>query len=242
MGFQVLAAIDLLGGQVVRLRRGAFDDATVYGTDPAATAAWLVDAGVPWLHVVDLDGARAGHPAHRAEIAAILEAVSGRAAVEVGGGLRDEAAASSLLEDGVDRVVLGTAALAQPDLAGRLVARHGTERVAVAIDVRGSLAVGDAWRTGAAGSGPEVAIRSLQAAGIATFEVTSVDRDGTLEGPDLDLLRRLVELDAGAIVGSGGIRDGADVAAIRDLGCVGAIVGRALYEGRVDVRGLLGIV
>ena len=239
MGFEILAAVDLLGGRVVRLRRGAFEKATVYGDDPVATAVELVAAGTRWLHVVDLDGARAGHPVHQAAIAAILQAIGGRASVEVGGGIRDEAAAALLLGDGVSRVVLGTAALGEPELLGRLVARHGPDRVAAAIDVRSGNAVGEAWRSGAPGRDPAAVIHRLAEAGVGVFEVTSIDRDGTLDGPDLDLLRALADLDAGAIVAGGGIRSAADVKAIRDAECAGAIVGRALYERRLDVRSLI---
>lgn len=239
MDFEVLAAIDLLGGRVVRLRRGAFEEATTYGDDPVATAMDLVAAGIRWLHVVDLDGARSGHPVHRAAIAAIVKAVGGRAAVEAGGGIRDEADAALLLGDGVSRVILGTAALGEPGLLGRLVARHGPDRVAAAIDVRDGTAIGEAWRAGTSGRDPVAVIHRLAQAGIGVFEVTPIDRDGTLEGPDLDLLRALVALDAGAIVAGGGIRSVADAQAVRDVGCAGAIIGRALYENRLDARSLL---
>lgn len=238
MGFEILAAIDLLGGRVVRLRRGAFEEATVYGSDPAATAVRVVEAGFQWLHIVDLDGARAGHPVHRVAIASILQAIGGRASVEVGGGIRDETAAGLLLGDGVSRVVLGTAALGEPELLGRLVARHGSDRVAAAIDVRDGQAVGEAWRAGAPGRDPAALIDRLADAGIGVFEVTSIDRDGTLEGPDLDLLRALADVATGAIVAGGGIRSAADLAAVRDAGCAGAIVGRALYEGGLDAGNL----
>jgi phosphoribosylformimino-5-aminoimidazole carboxamide ribotide isomerase len=241
MGFEVLAAIDLFGGRVVRLRQGDFDQATAYGDDPAAVAAGFVAAGIRWLHVVDLDGARAGRPVHGSEIAALLRAVEGRASVEVGGGIRDAAGAATLLDAGVDRVVLGTAALRDPALARELVGRFGAERVAVAIDIRDGRTLGEAWRAGATGDDPAAVVGRLADVGIRTFEVTAIDRDGTLEGPDLDRLRTLVELDAGAIVAAGGIGSSADVAAVRAVGCVGAIVGRAFYEGRLDPRDLAEI-
>lgn len=236
MGFDILAAIDLHEGRVVRLKRGDFGAVTSHGDDPVAMAEALVDAGARWLHVVDLDGARTGRPMHGTVVEAIAAAVAGRAAVEVGGGIRDDEAADAVLAAGVDRVVLGTAALRKPDLVRRLVERHGAELLAAAIDVRSGRALGHAWQAGAPGSVPTIAMQRLAATGVITFEVTAVERDGTLDGPDVDLLRQLVGLGVGGVIASGGIRSVDDLVAVRDAGCVGAIVGRALYEGRLDLQ------
>lgn len=236
MGFEILAAVDLHGGRVVRLRHGDFAQVTAHGDDPVATAEELVKSGARWLHVVDLDGARTGRPVHGRMIGAIVRAVGHRAAVEVGGGIRDETTAAELLEAGVTRVVLGTAVLRDPPMAERIIERHGADRVAAAIDVRQGRAVGEAWQPGATAVDPATAVRRLADAGVLTFEVTAVERDGTLEGPDLPALRRLIDLDAGAIIASGGIRSIEDLVTIRDAGCAGAIVGRALYEGRLGLR------
>src|SRR5262249_27085172 len=143
--FEILPAIDLRGGQVVRLRQGDFDRETAYGQDPAEVAVVFVNAGARWLHVVDLDGARAGEPVNGASIAAIASAISGRASAEVGGGLRTTAAVDQALAAGAARIVVGTAALRDPVFAAGLVARHGADRVTVALDVRDGLAVGDGW-------------------------------------------------------------------------------------------------
>ena len=239
--FDVLPAIDLVGGQVVRLRQGDFARTDVFSDEPAATAMSFAAAGARWLHIVDLDGARAGEPAQAETIAAILAVVSPGVACEVAGGLRTEAAVDAMLAAGVARAVLGTAALNDPAMVGRLVRRHGPERVVAAIDVRAGQAVGDAWRTGADGVGVEVAIRRLAEEGIRTFEVTAIDRDGLMGGPDLTLLAAAVEFGETAgldieIVASGGIRSVADLVAARDCGCSGAIVGRALYDGSLDLR------
>lgn len=236
MAFHILAAIDLHGGRVVRLRRGEFSAVTSHGDDPVAVAGRLVDVGARWLHVVDLDGARSGRPVHGPAVQAIVSAVAGRAAVEVGGGIRDDVMADALLNGGVERVVLGTAALLEPELARQLVERHGPEHLAVAIDVRAGRALGHAWHAGEPGRDPAAAMQRLAAAGVTTFEVTAIERDGTLDGPDLELLGELVRLQAGAVIASGGIRSIEDLVAVRDVGCVGAIVGRALYEGRVDLE------
>jgi phosphoribosylanthranilate isomerase len=132
--------------------------------------------------------------------------------------------------------VLGTAALRDPAFAASVVAAHGAARLAVAIDVRDGLALGDGWRPGARGVPPDEAVARLADVGIETFEVTSVDRDGRLAGPDLDLLRALVGLGHGEVIASGGIATLDDLRAVRSIGCRGAIVGRALYEGRFTLR------
>ncbi len=234
--FDLLPAIDLRGGRVVRLLRGDFGRETVYGDDPVAVAVRFVEEGARWLHVVDLDGARDPAARQLGVVAAIVAGVGSRARVEVGGGLRTDAAVAEALRAGAARAVVGTAALTELELAGRLVKAHGADRIAVALDVRNNLAVGHGWRRGAPGVPVESALSRLADAGVTTFEVTGVDRDGTLEGPDLALLRRLVALGRGDIVASAGISSLADLRAVRDMGCVGAIVGRALYEGRLGLR------
>ena len=238
--FEVLPAVDLRGGRVVRLVRGDFGDETVYGSDPAAAAAAFVAEGARWLHVVDLDAARDPVARQANAIAAIVARVGDRVRVEVAGGIRDEATAAATLATGAARIVLGTVALREPPLVGRLVARHGAERIACALDVREGRAVGHGWRTGAPSVPVEEALDALADAGATTFEVTAIDRDGTLEGPDLALLERLAALGRGAIIASAGIASLADLAAVRDLGCAGAIVGRALYEGRLSLAEALG--
>jgi phosphoribosylformimino-5-aminoimidazole carboxamide ribotide isomerase len=189
--------------------------------------------------VVDLDGARSGQPAHGAVIAAIVAAVGDRTQVEVAGGLRDAAAVALALALGAARAVLGTAALRDPLFAGRLIATHGVDRVAVAIDVRDGIAIGHGWAKDAAGVGPTAAIERLADVGVTIFEVTAIERDGLLEGPDLPLYERLVALGVGTIIASGGIATVEDLRDIREVGCRGAIVGRALYEGRLKVSDAL---
>ena len=234
-GFDVLPAIDLRGGRVVRLVQGDFEQETAFSDDPTAVARSFADVGARWLHVVDLDGARTGEPAHTALIGEIVDAIGDRVAVEVAGGLRTEASVAAALGAGAARAVLGTAALRDPALAGRLVATHGPDRVVVAIDVRDGLALGEGWRAGAAGVRAENALIALADQGVTTFEATAIERDGLLAGPDLDLLRRLVALGRGQVIASGGVTSIADIRAVRELGCAGVILGRALYEGRIDL-------
>jgi phosphoribosylformimino-5-aminoimidazole carboxamide ribotide isomerase len=239
--FEILPAIDLRGGRVVRLRQGDFDRETVYDTDPVNVAVEFAIAGARWIHVVDLDGARTGAPVHGHLIAVIVEAVGELTRVEVAGGLRDERAVAVALDAGAARVAIGTAALKDPAFAGRLVDSHSAARIAVAIDVRDGNAVGHGWSTGAESVDAAVAIGRLADVGVETFEVTAIDRDGLLEGPDLELYRRLVALGRGSIIASGGVTSVGDVRAVRTIGCTGAILGRALYEGRLDLETALAI-
>lgn len=239
--FELLPAIDLQGGRVVRLRRGDLTDPTVYGDDPVAVALGFVEAGARWIHVVDLDGASGG-ASQGSVVSRIVAELGARASCQVAGGLRDADAVARMLDLGAARVVIGTAALRDPALAGRLVDRFGARRLVAAIDVRDGHALGDGWRPGAAGFPMAQAMQDLGAAGVARFAVTAIDRDGLLGGPDLDLLRSAVDLDLGPIIASGGISSISDLTAVRDAGASGAIVGRALYEGRLRLAGALDAV
>lgn len=236
--FELLPAIDLRGGRVVRLEQGDFDRETTFSDDPVAVALEFVAAGARWLHVVDLDGARTGRPVHGALITAIVAAVGDRAQVEVAGGLRTIDAVATALATGAARAVVGTAAIRDPGFAGRLVATHGPGRIAAAIDVRDGAAVGDAWAKGSQGVAhvdAAEAIARLADAGVTTFEVTAIERDGLLGGPDMALYEQMVTLDRGTIIASAGIATVDQLRAVRDLGCGGAIVGRALYDGSLDL-------
>jgi phosphoribosylformimino-5-aminoimidazole carboxamide ribotide isomerase len=231
----VLPAIDLRGGRVVRLEQGDFARETAFSDDPIATARSFADAGARWLHVVDLDGARSGEPAHGPVIAAIVAAVGDRVAVEVAGGLRTAEAVATVLEAGAARAVVGTAALRDPAFGGALVRRHGAAAIAVALDIRDGLAVGQAWATDAPTVDATGVLAALADVGVTTFEVTAIDRDGLLGGPDLALYERLVGLGRGSIVASAGVATAEDVRAVRAIGCGGVIIGRALYDGRLTV-------
>ena len=234
--FELLPAVDLHAGAVVRLVRGDFRQATTYPGDPVAVAAGFVRAGARWLHVVDLDGARDPGARQVERIRAIVAGVGESARVEVAGGLRDDDSVAAMLDAGAARVVVGTAALQDPAFVRRLVDRHGPDRVAVALDVRERLAIGHGWAPGSAGVAVEDAVTALADAGVETFEVTAIERDGTMAGPDLALLGRVVAMGRGAIIASAGIATTKDLRAVRALGCAGAIVGRALYEGRFTLE------
>jgi phosphoribosylformimino-5-aminoimidazole carboxamide ribotide isomerase len=235
-GFDILPAIDLRGGRVVRLEQGDFARETAFSDDPVSVAQGFVEAGATWLHVVDLDGARSGVPVHGATIRRIITAMGDRVRVEVAGGLRDRASVADVLGAGAERVVIGTAALRDANFAGRLVADHGATRIVVAIDVRGGRAVGQGWAADAVGVDPAEAVLRLHDAGVTTFEATAIERDGLREGPDLALYERLVLLDRGEVIASAGIATTEHLRAVRDVGCTGAILGRAIYDGRLDIR------
>lgn len=232
MAFDLYPAIDLRDGRCVRLYQGDYARETVYGDDPVAQARSFVAAGAPWVHVVDLDAARTGDPRNREIVAAIAAAVD--VPVQAGGGVRDDVAADALLTRGVRRVVVGTAALDDPDWVRRLAARY-PGRVAVGLDARGRDVAVRGWVEGSGHDLVDVA-RRFDDAGVAALVVTEIGRDGTLEGPALDQLADVLAATALDVVASGGVGTLADLRALGalDVGgrrLAGAIVGRALYEG-----------
>ena len=227
-------AIDLLGGRCVRLYQGDYNQSTVYGDDPVAQALAFQEAGAGWIHVVDLDAARSGDPVNRPVVARIAEAVE--VPVQTGGGVRDLAAAQALFAAGVARVVIGTAALENPGLVRTLAADH---QVAVGLDARGGEVATHGWLEGSGRTVFDLA-EAFADAGVASFVVTDIGRDGTLEGPDLEGLTELVGRTEVDVIASGGVGTVADLEALAavDVGgrrLSGAIVGKAIYEGAVAV-------
>ena len=227
MKFTLLPAVDVAGGQAVRLVQGAAGTETSYGDPLAAALAWQA-AGAEWIHLVDLDAAFG-----RGSNAALLSGVVSRLeiAVELSGGIRDDASLAAALSTGCARVNVGTAALERPEWVRAIIAEHG-ERVAVGLDVRGSRLAARGWT--AEGGDLNEALARLDADGCRRFVVTDVTRDGTLAGPNLDLLRAVCARTTRPVIASGGIsglNDLRAVAALRPLGVEGAIVGKALYAG-----------
>jgi phosphoribosylformimino-5-aminoimidazole carboxamide ribotide isomerase len=230
-------AIDLRGGRCVRLWQGDFSRETAYGTDPVAVAGAFAAAGVRWLHVVDLDAARTGVPENRGAVAAIARAVGPEVSVQAGGGVRDQASAEALWAAGVERVVLGTAAVENPALVRELAAEHP---VAVGLDVRDGEVALRGWTEGSGRHLGEV-LDELSHAGVAAVVVTRIDRDGTLAGPDLELFASALEATAAPVLAAGGVGSLADLEALATLSAegrrlAGAIVGKALHEGVFTVR------
>lgn len=231
----MIPAIDLAGGRVVRLQGGDFRRLTDYGDDPVAVAQRWLDAGARRLHLVDLDGARAGRPVQFDAIARIVASVD--APCQVGGGIRDVVAVAKILAAGADRVVMGTALLADPTVAPRALRAYGPSRIVAALDVRQGHAVGEGWRAGARGVPVGEALGALADTGIRAFAVTAIDRDGMLGGPDLTLLRSVRDAAPGVeLIASGGVTTLRDVRALAAAGMDAAIVGRALYEERLHLR------
>jgi phosphoribosylformimino-5-aminoimidazole carboxamide ribotide isomerase len=231
----LLPAVDIREGRAVRLHQGRFDAETVYADDPVEAARSFVDAGARFLHIVDLDGARQGEPVnlhHVERIAWELEVP-----IELGGGLRSIASIRRALAAGAARVVIGTAAFTDPDFLDEAL-RAFTSRILVGVDVRGGMVSVAAWTRETQVRGDD-AIRRMQERGATRFVYTNVDRDGTLEGPDLHEVRRVSDAVRGRFLYSGGIASLDDLRALRALRLVnlaGVISGKALYEGRFGVR------
>ena len=230
------AAIDLLGGRCVRLHQGDYDQATDYGDDPVGRARRFAADGAPWIHVVDLDAARTGQPVNREVIGRITAAVD--VPVQVGGGVRSRLDAEALWAAGVARVVMGTAALEDPDLVAALVPDGA---VAVGLDARGRELAVRGWEA-AAGVDLLEAVARFSALGVAALVVTEIGRDGTLDGPDLEGLSSVLELAGVPVVASGGVGSPDDLVALSDLDLDGVIVGRALYDDRVTVAEAVAVL
>ncbi len=238
---ELFPAIDLLDGRAVRLYQGDYARETVYNSDPVAQARAFADAGARWIHVVDLDAARTGTPRNREVIAAICDAVD--VPVQTGGGVRSELAAEALFDLGVSRVVLGTAALEEPDLVRRLASRFA---VAVGLDARGREVAVRGWEEGSGRDLLDVA-RGFADAGVEALIVTEIGRDGTLEGPDLDGLGEVLDATELPVIASGGVGSLADIGALEELRSAGrrlagVIIGRALYEGAFTLPEALSLV
>lgn len=234
-------AIDLRAGRCVRLHQGDYGQETVYGDDPVAQAVAFADAGAPWIHVVDLDAARSGVPENRDVVAAIAAAVD--VPVQTGGGVRDIEAAAALFAAGVERVVIGTAALADPDFVRVLARDH---RVAVGLDAKSGEVATDGWLVGSGRSVLDVA-RSFADAGVDAFVVTDISRDGTLEGPDLVGLAEVLGATPVDVIASGGVGTMADLEALDAIEVdgrrlAGVIAGKAIYEHRVDVGNAVALL
>lgn len=224
-------AIDLLDGKVVRLRQGDYDDTTTYGDDPISVACAFVDAGATWIHVVDLDAARSGSPMNRPVVAAIASAVAGQARVQTGGGVRTIGDAVSLADAGVARVVMGSAAVAQPSLVEEAA---GVVAVAVGLDHRGGEVAVHGWTEG---SGVQLTEALGWFPSAAAFVITDISRDGMLTGPDVEGLAAAARVTMIPIIASGGVAQLSDLAALRLVpGVTGVITGKALYEGRFTIE------
>lgn len=234
-------AIDLKDGRCVRLVRGEMDTATVFSDDPARQAEAFAAAGCHWLHIVDLDGAFAGRPVNTAAVEAIVAATKLR--VQLGGGIRDLGTVARWLDKGVERVVLGTAAVNDPGFV-KTALRSFPGRVAIGIDARSGWVAVEGWADVTEVTALQVALRFERDAP-AAIVYTDISRDGTLEGPNIEATLTLARATSTPVIASGGISSMEDLLALKSSGeglLDGAICGRAIYEGRVDPAGAVALL
>ena len=229
---QVIPAIDMRGGRCVRLVQGDYDRETVFDEDPVAVARRWQAAGAGRIHIVDLDGARSGIGSHREQVGAIVRAVD--IPLQVGGGIRTAEGAAALLAAGVERVILGTAALKDPMLVEELIGVHGAARVIVGIDARGGLVATDGWRETSTTAALDL-VRDMQSRGVERVVYTDIERDGTFSAPNFDETARVA--DSGiAVIASGGVGERVHLDRLAAIpGVEAVIVGSALYTGAIEL-------
>ena len=236
---EVIPAVDLSGGRVVRLLQGDYGRVTGFDETPDEAADRFALAGAGWLHVIDLDAARDGE--RSPEHAAVLARLAARRGIrlQVGGGFRSAEQVEAALAAGVQRVLIGTLAARDPDTVAALAAAHGP-RICVCADALDGTVRVAGWREDA-GESASSFVERFTARGVSTFLVTAIERDGTLTGPDLRLLAGVRAVTDGTLLAAGGFAALDHVAAARDAGCDGAVVGRALYDGSLNLREALGV-
>lgn len=229
---QIFPAIDLSGGQVVRLYQGDYDQMTVYGADPCAVARDFIAAGAKYLHVVDLDGAKDGTLENFESIAAIAK--QGGLYIEVGGGIRTEERIQQYLDLGVGRCILGTIAVKDFDFTARMAQKYGG-KIAVGVDARDGYVAINGWKELSEETGIEFCKR-LRDAGVKTVIYTDISRDGAEKGTNLELYRELAKIEGLDITASGGVSSLEELKELQAIGTHAAILGKALYTGRLDLR------
>jgi phosphoribosylformimino-5-aminoimidazole carboxamide ribotide isomerase len=239
----LIPAIDLKDGACVRLVRGTMETATIYNADPGQQARAFLETGFSWLHVVDLDGALAGEGRNGAAVEAILRSVAGNMQVQLGGGIRHRAGIEAWLDKGVSRVILGTAALRDPDLV-RQAAREHPHRIAVGIDARDGKVAVEGWSETSDMQAVDLAL-AFEEAGVAAIIYTDIDRDGVLKGINWEATIALADAVSIPVIASGGLASMADVERLLEPDAAklaGAITGRALYDGRIDAKAALALL
>ena len=229
---QIFPAIDLSGGQVVRLYQGDYDQMTVYGSDPCAVAQEFIAAGAKYLHVVDLDGAKDGTLANFESIAAIAK--QGGLYMEVGGGIRTEERIQQYLDLGVGRCILGTIAVKDFEFTVRMAQKYG-DKIAVGVDARDGYVAINGWKELSDETGIEFC-RRLRDAGVKTVIYTDISRDGAEKGTNLELYRDLAKIEGLNITASGGVSSLEELKELQTIGTQAAILGKALYTGRLDLK------
>ena len=229
---EVIPAIDIRGGKCVRLYQGDYDRETVFSEDPAAVASRWAELGASRLHVVDLDGARAGVSANLSVVGEIASAVS--VPVQLGGGIRTIEAARAAMSAGVDRVIIGTAAVENPDLAARLIEALSVDAVVVSVDARDGYVAIKGWTEGSRTRASTV-VEQMEHRGVRRFMYTDIVRDGTLEGPNLPAIEELMNGTESRLMAAGGISSVEQLLSLAGLEIEAAIVGKAVYTGDIDL-------
>ncbi|MGE5330114.1 MAG: 1-(5-phosphoribosyl)-5-[(5-phosphoribosylamino)methylideneamino]imidazole-4-carboxamide isomerase [Deltaproteobacteria bacterium] len=233
----VFPAIDIRNGKCVRLYKGEFDKETVYSDDPAGMALNWQNQGAKYLHVVDLDGARAGSPQNLETIQKIIKAVN--IPVQIGGGIRNIDTAKKIIEIGAERIIIGTSAITEPAMLPKAVEELG-EKLVVGIDSKDGLVAIQGWETKSSRTTLDFA-KEIKKMGIKTIICTEISRDGTLQGPDTDGIKVLVQQTGIDVIASGGVGSLDDLIELKQAGAKGAIVGKALYSGNITMQQIIEI-
>ncbi|HEY4612418.1 MAG TPA: 1-(5-phosphoribosyl)-5-[(5-phosphoribosylamino)methylideneamino]imidazole-4-carboxamide isomerase [Bacteroidota bacterium] len=232
----IIPAIDIYHGKCVRLRQGNFDEQTVYSDSPADVAKSFLDAGLSFFHIVDLDGAKQGQVTNWESLETILSLPGVKA--QVGGGVRSKEDMNRLLELGAQRVVVGSIAATLPSLVKKWIQDIGARRIAIALDIHGGKIAHSGWLEESEYS-PNTFLFDMVNAKATTFICTDIDRDGMMEGPNIDLYKEIRKFFSSIeLIASGGVSSLQDIHALAEVGISGVVVGKALYEGRLDLKEL----
>ncbi len=230
---QLYPAIDMKNGQCVRLKQGEFKEVTVYSDSPEKVAAYWEACGATYLHLVDLDGALAGHSVNEETIRRIVGAVS--MPVEIGGGIRSEKAVESMLDLGVSRVIIGTKAVENPEFIRDLVKKFGTDQIVVGVDAKNGMVAVEGWEKVSGVSASDLCSQ-MKEYGVSHIVYTDISRDGMLTGPNVEATKKLTDDTGMDIIASGGMSSMEDLRRLYEAGVKGAIIGKALYENRIDLK------
>lgn len=229
---QLYPAIDLKNGQCVRLKQGEFKEITVYSDKPEEIAALWQEQGATYLHLVDLDGALAGHSVNEEVIRKIVNTVS--IPVEIGGGIRSEEAIASMLSLGVARVIIGTKAVKQPEFIRDMIEKFGADRIVLGVDAKDGMVAVEGWETVSEITASDLCSR-MKEYGIRHIVYTDISRDGMLIGPNVAYTKKLTDETGLDVIASGGMSSMEDLRQLYEAGVQGAIIGKALYEKRIDL-------
>ncbi|MCC8024227.1 MAG: 1-(5-phosphoribosyl)-5-[(5-phosphoribosylamino)methylideneamino]imidazole-4-carboxamide isomerase [Clostridium sp.] len=230
---QLYPAIDLKNGQCVRLRQGEFNNITVYSETPDKVAAYWEEQGATFLHLVDLDGALAGHSVNEGVIRKIAQTVS--IPIEIGGGIRTEESIANMLDLGVKRVIIGTKAVERPEFLMEMAGKFGADAIVAGVDAKNGMVAVEGWEKVSALRASELCL-TMKQLGVKHIVYTDISRDGMLTGPNVEATRKLTEETGLDVIASGGVSSMEDLEALYNAGISGAIIGKALYENRINLR------